>query len=304
MGKLTSATCSPAMRAYFIAGIPSVSPVIKTIRSTALDCEKVAISRRMKKRPGAVNPLLLLVFSPNQLAISSLMPYISCQSWQQFFPFGTIDMHPLRKLAIPLRRRREFTTAEASTVTGISVAKINHCVARELASLGVTIWGDGKRRLLGHDALVALRVADDFPKSLTPNARIDVIRETLAHPSRKDIVLPDKISVPVSISRKHVANGLLRLQQATSAIVSDAGILQGAPCFKGTRIPVHVVAEIAAANGVDAAKTTYSRLTRGQIELACIYAKAYPQRGRPRCAGDVLGKRKPKSSRTISVMLD
>jgi uncharacterized protein (DUF433 family) len=213
-------------------------------------------------------------------------------------------MLALRKLAPRHRRAREFTTAEAAAITGISVAKINHYISRELNTLGIAVSGHGKRRLLGHDALVALRVADDFPKSLTPWARIDVIRKTLAHPKRKDVVLPDKISVPVGISRKHVADGLLRLRQAASVIVSDQRTLQGEPCFKGTRIPVHIVAGIANASGVDAAKNTYSRLTRSQIELACIYAKAYPRRGRPRRAGDVLSKRRPKSSRTISVVID
>lgn len=227
-----------------------------------------------------------------------------------FPPLGTISatgrsaMHPLRKLASHLRRAREFTTAEASAVTGISVAKINHYIDRELSTLGVTVWGDGKRRLLGHDALVALRVANDFPKSLTSAARIGVIRETLAHPKKKDIVLPDKISVPVGISRRHVIDGLSRLHQATSAIVSHPKTLQGDPCFKGTRIPVHTVAGIATSSGVEAARNTYSRLTRSQVDLACVYAKAYPRRGRPKRAGDVLSNRKPKSSRTISVIID
>jgi uncharacterized protein (DUF433 family) len=202
------------------------------------------------------------------------------------------------------RRRQEYTTAEASAITGISVPKINHYIARELGALGVTVWGEGKRRLVGRDGLVALRVADDYPKSLTPSARIEVIRETLAHPRRKDIVLADNVSVPVSMSRKRVAEGLLRLRQAASAVTSEPGTLQGEPCFKGTRIPVHTVAGIATSSGVDAAKITYTRLTKPQIELACLYAKAYPRRGRPKRAGDILGKRKPKSSRTISVIVD
>jgi uncharacterized protein (DUF433 family) len=208
-----------------------------------------------------------------------------------------------RALAASLRRQ-EHTTAEASAITGISVPKINHYISRELSALGVTVWGDGKRRLVGHAGLVALRVADDYPKSLTPSARIEVIRETLAHPRKKDIKLPDNVSVPVSMSRKRVAEGLLRLRQAASAVTSDPGTLQGEPCFKGTRIPVHTVAGIATSSGADAAKITYARLTRPQIELAVLYAKAYPRRGRPRRAGDILRKRKPKSSRAISVIVD
>lgn len=201
-------------------------------------------------------------------------------------------------------RRQEYTTAEASAITGISVQKINHYISRELGTLGVMTRGDGKRRLLDYDGLVALRVADDYPKSLTPSARMAVIKETLANPKKKDIVLPDNVSVPVSVSRKRAADGLQRLHQAKSAIVSDPRTLQGEPCFKGTRIPVYTVAGIASASGIDAAKITYAKLTGSQIELACLYTKAYPRRGRPKRVGDVLRKRKPKSTRTVSVTID
>jgi len=67
---------------------------------------------------------------------------------------------------------------------------------------------------------------------------------------------------------------------------------------------VHTVAGIAISSGADAAKITYKKLTKPQIELACLYAKAYPRRGRPQRAGDILRRRKPKSSRTISVIVD
>jgi uncharacterized protein (DUF433 family) len=184
------------------------------------------------------------------------------------------------------------------------VSKINHYISRELSALGVTVWGDGKRRLLGHDGLVALRVADDFPASLTKTARIEVIKETLAHPKKNDVVLSDNVSVPVSMSRNRVQEGVLQLRQAVALASSDRKILQGTPCFKRTRIPVHTVAGIANVSGVDAAKRTYPRLTRTQIELACLYAKAYPRRGRPKRAGEVLGSRRPKGSKTITVRVD
>jgi uncharacterized protein (DUF433 family) len=201
-------------------------------------------------------------------------------------------------------RRQEYTTAEASAITDIPVPKINHYIARELSALGVIVWGDGKRRLVGHDGLVALCVADDYPKSLTSSARIEVIRATLAQPRKKDIVLSDDVSVPVSMSRARVAEGLLRLRRATAAIASDPGTLQGEPCFRGTRIPVHTVAGIAGACGIEAARRTYTRLTRPQIELAILYAKAYPRRGRPKRTGEILGRRGPKFSRTVSVSID
>jgi uncharacterized protein (DUF433 family) len=197
----------------------------------------------------------------------------------------------------------EYTTNQASVVTGVPVARINHYIARELSGLGVAVWGEGRRRL-GYGGLIALRVAHDFPKSLTPGARIEAIEKALRFPRRKDIVLQDNVSVPVSLSKKRVAKGLRRLRQATSMVASDPRTLQGEPCFKGTRIPVRVVAGIAATGGIDSARLAYPRLTKAQIELACLYVQANPQRGRPRRVAEVLAKRKPRSTTTVSVTID
>ena len=55
------------------------------------------------------------------------------------------------------------------------------------------------------------------------------------------------------------------------------------PCFKGTRIPVHDVAEMMA-NGDERPTilAAYPSLTQKHIEAAMVYAEAYPRRGRPR----------------------
>ena len=211
-------------------------------------------------------------------------------------------MRAIRSFASKLRAE-EYTTNQASVITGVPVARINHYISRELSALGVALWGDGKRRL-GYDGLVALRVAHDYPASLTPSARIEVIEKMLKFPRKKDIVLRDNISVPVGLSKKRVADGLGRLRQATSMVASDTKTLQGEPCFKGTRIPLRVVAGIAATSGIDSAKLAYPRLTKAQIELACVYVQANPRRGRPRRVAEVLARRKPRSSKTISVTID
>jgi hypothetical protein len=72
----------------------------------------------------------------------------------------------------------------------------------------------------------------------------------------------------------------------------------------GTRIPVYEVAGLANSEGIEEARQTYSKLTKVRIELACFYATARPRRGRPKRASEVLAKRRPKSSRTISIAID
>ena len=56
----------------------------------------------------------------------------------------------------------------------------------------------------------------------------------------------------------------------------------GDPVFRGTRVPVHMIAELVA-KGSTAAELLegYPRLTAEVIRLASVYAAAYPLRGRP-----------------------
>jgi hypothetical protein len=49
-------------------------------------------------------------------------------------------------------------------------------------ALAVAVWGDGRRRL-GFDGLIALRVAHDFPQSLTLAVGIEVIEKMLKFPN-------------------------------------------------------------------------------------------------------------------------
>lgn len=56
----------------------------------------------------------------------------------------------------------------------------------------------------------------------------------------------------------------------------------GAPVFKGTRIPVDLVATMTA-QGATAEEILegYPGLNREQVELAPLYVAAFPRRGRP-----------------------
>ena len=212
-------------------------------------------------------------------------------------------MGALRKLTAKFRSR-DYSTAEAAAITGVPLATVNHYMSRELADLGIAVWGDGKRTI-SYDGLVALRMAWDYPKSMAPGSRVELIKKALRAPRKKHVVMEKgKVIVRIDTSRRTVAEGFRKLRQAETVVSIDARTLRGEPCIKGTRIPVHGIADLVSAGGEGAAKAIYSRLTQTQIDLACLYAKAHPRRGRPKRAGDVLAKRKPKSSRTVSVTID
>lgn len=66
-------------------------------------------------------------------------------------------------------------------------------------------------------------------------------------------------------------------------ILEDSEIMGGEPIFKGTRIPVWSIAGSLDANiSAEQILEAYPSLTKEQIELASVYAKVHPRRGRPR----------------------
>ena len=79
-------------------------------------------------------------------------------------------------------------------------------------------------------------------------------------------------------------------------VTIDNGIRGGAPCFRGTRTPVHMIAEMFA-NGDSAADLAeaYPTISEEHVHAARIYARAYPRRDPPH-GGPSWRRQKPRSS--------
>src|SRR5580693_7304686 len=70
------------------------------------------------------------------------------------------------------------------------------------------------------------------------------------------------------------------LRRARRLVVTDPEILGGDPVFRGTRVPVHLIAELVAQGSKPAELIeSYPCLTAEMIRLAPVYATAYPLRG-------------------------
>ncbi len=72
------------------------------------------------------------------------------------------------------------------------------------------------------------------------------------------------------------------LERATRTIESDPDIMQGTPVFRGTRVPVYLIAEMVE-RGVSLEEILdgYPSLTRAMIDHARVYAASHPKPGRP-----------------------
>ena len=77
-----------------------------------------------------------------------------------------------------------------------------------------------------------------------------------------------------------MAASLRDLRRARRLVVSDPEILGGDPVFRGTRVPVHMIAELVAQGSKPSELIeSYPRLSAEMVRLAPVYAAAYPLRG-------------------------
>ena len=73
------------------------------------------------------------------------------------------------------------------------------------------------------------------------------------------------------------------LRGAERFVTVNPKIMGGNPVFRGTRVPVHQIAELLAkGETVERLREDYPRVSEEMIRLAPIYAAAHPLRGRPR----------------------
>lgn len=181
-------------------------------------------------------------------------------------------------------RTRLFTCAEASAITGLSTVAIHKAIDRGLVRTESAPEAASSPRLLSINSLVYLWL-EGHGLSALPMAERRLISGTIAEGGTTgDIPAPsgDSLLIRHRAARGSVMAAVRLLEKARRMAVSDPEIQRGAPVFRGTRIPVSLVAGMLAL-GASAAEIAegYPALTLTQIELAPMFIRSYPQRGRP-----------------------
>ena len=91
------------------------------------------------------------------------------------------------------------------------------------------------------------------------------------------------LKVDLPEPRRALAASLRDLRRARRLVVGDPEIMGGDPVFRGTRVPVHMIADLRSkGEPEEAILESYPHLTAEMVKLAPVYAAAYPLRGRPR----------------------
>jgi uncharacterized protein (DUF433 family) len=132
------------------------------------------------------------------------------------------------------------------------------------------------------EQLLCLQLEHDLAPTVGLDARRALIRAAGERPRAGTVSLDGTVVVRVDQSRRRLAEQLRRLARAERMVGRDPAVMGGAPVFRGTRIPVHAIAEMLDQGAtIDEVTDGYPSLTAAQIALAPLYAKAHPRRGRP-----------------------
>ncbi len=178
-----------------------------------------------------------------------------------------------------------FTPAEAAALTRLPLKTVNNAIDKRTIAARVTRQrGVKSARLVGEPALVYLSLERELVGDTTPSFRRKLFKAIVAALAEgAKSVAVGALTLDLRPSWREVGQRIKDLRRAERLAGGDAEVLGGVPVFRGTRIPVHMIAELLS-NG-ETAKTLrkgYPRLTDEMIRLAPIYAGAHPLRGRPR----------------------
>jgi len=169
---------------------------------------------------------------------------------------------------------------EAASVTGVPLKEVHRIVDAGLLE-GAVASRAGTRVIVGR-GLVGLKLVHETADLLTPKGRRQLVKRLLRQPASTRVG-ENVLTVDVRPMETAIRRGLDALEKARKMVSVDKDVPGGTPCFKGTRIPVHDIATMIVNGDPKAAVLrAYPQLTTGQIDLAVLYAGAYPRRGRPR----------------------
>jgi uncharacterized protein (DUF433 family) len=173
-----------------------------------------------------------------------------------------------------------YTPSQVAAITGLPLPAVHKAIEHNLIRPKLVRQG----RRLSKSQMLYLRMEAKGLRSLPLAERRQVAR-AIEQDSGIDAMCISEgsvILIQCKSARKEVETGLRRLAEATRMVESDPEIMRGAPVFRGTRIPVHAIADMLSQGApIEEILEGYPALTRQKVELAPMYVIAFPRRGRP-----------------------
>ncbi len=176
-----------------------------------------------------------------------------------------------------------FTPTEAAVLTRLPLKAVNNAIDKKTVPAVMGERAGHSIRLLDLRALMSLTLERRLADRFAPELRRAAFTALDASSGPVLSLEGGFLKIDLREPRRELATALRALRRARHLVMSDPEILGGDPVFRGTRVPVHMIATIIGQGETeDDLLASYPRLTPEMIRLAPIYAAAYPMRGRPR----------------------
>jgi len=177
-----------------------------------------------------------------------------------------------------------YTPAQASAITGLPLAAVHKAIASRLILPRSARLGSTVRRLLTKEQLIYLQLEAEGLLLLPVGTRREIAESIRRSPESEKLPVGNGTALLIEIgtARRAVESQLKQLARMAEMVASDPKIMRGTPVFKGTRIPVDLVADMLA-QGATAEEILegYPTLSKEKIAIAPLYMRAFPRRGRP-----------------------
>jgi uncharacterized protein (DUF433 family) len=177
-----------------------------------------------------------------------------------------------------------FTPSQAAAITGLPLAAVRKALDHAAIPSRLTREGRTTQRMLPREALLCLRLEHLGVGSLPLAQRKRLYRSVLAQPAAEEWRESEAVVIRAGAARASLNLEIEKLRRAEESVVRDPEILSGTPVLKGTRIPVHLLAEMRRQGApVEEILESFPGISIEDLELAVFYAQAHPRRGaRPR----------------------
>jgi uncharacterized protein (DUF433 family) len=188
----------------------------------------------------------------------------------------------------------EYTPAQASAVANLSLPAVHKLIERRLIRPRRLRTGRSIQRMLSREQVLYLRLEAEGVRLLPIAARRMIAKKIESSPEIDAVVLTEGSALVIQVKsvRLELDVDLRKLERAEDMIVSDSEIMRGMPVYRGTRIPVELIADMLNQGAKpEEILAGYPALDREKVELAPLYVQAFPRRGRP--ASRPWAKRKP-----------
>jgi uncharacterized protein (DUF433 family) len=177
-----------------------------------------------------------------------------------------------------------YTPAQAAALIGLPLAAVHKAIDSRLVRPFALRPGGGGQRLLTKEHLIFLQLEAEGLRLLPLGTRREIAELLQQSPNTNQLPVADGTAIRIEVkpARRKVESHLKQLARIEQMVVSSQDIMRGMPVFKGTRIPVELVADMLA-QGATAEEILdgYPTLDKEKIAMAPLYVRAFPRRGRP-----------------------